>query len=135
MSVSVHLKYVPGRSREGAWIEISLFLVCSLVTDVAPVRERGLKLLLRLKVLLIQLVAPVRERGLKYLQRSAPGFEQYRRSREGAWIEISILRSSLRTLSSRSREGAWIEIFTNAAQVYATAGRSREGAWIEIVIF
>ena len=31
------------RSREGAWIEISMDLVNELYGDVAPARERGLK--------------------------------------------------------------------------------------------
>ena len=33
---------------------------------VAPVRERGLKCLILLLLLMVHLVAPVRERGLKY---------------------------------------------------------------------
>ncbi len=55
------------RSREGAWIEIYNFYKPKLSKSVAPVRERGLKLLKLVKV--IKLV---------------------RRSREGAWIEIDL---------------------------------------------
>ena len=57
---------VCSRSREGAWIEISMDLVNELYGDVAPVRERGLKFLCHNKLLLGYTVAPVRERGLKY---------------------------------------------------------------------
>ena len=34
--------------------------------------------------------------------------------------------------SRRSREGAWIEISYSTALLYLDTGRSREGAWIEI---
>ena len=54
-------------------------------------------------------VAPARERGLKY--HIIDNFGQTgSRSREGAWIEISVI-SRLEELGlSRSREGAWIEM-------------------------
>ncbi len=54
-----------GRSREGAWIEIHPSTTTGLLYAVAPVRERGLKLLW-----------PV------------IGRPNRSRSREGAWIEI-----------------------------------------------
>ena len=57
-----------GRSRKGAWIEIS---------DVYPYDR-------------VIIVAPVRERGLKYRNTSAR-LPTSRRSRKGAWIEISAL--------------------------------------------
>ena len=57
-----------GRSREGAWIEIRRQPTHWPQGTVAPARERGLKLLLRL----ITVAA-------------------LRRSREGAWIEIDYL--------------------------------------------
>ena len=34
----------------------------------------------------------------------------WRRSREGAWIEISTVQMATRRKACRSREGAWIEI-------------------------
>ena len=56
-----------GRSREGAWIEIIqwLYLIFYNIL-VAPVRERGLKLLSTACRAAEAVVAPVRERGLKY---------------------------------------------------------------------
>ena len=42
-----------GRSREGAWIEMDLCLLIIIVRAVAPARERGLKLLLVLLVVLL----------------------------------------------------------------------------------
>ena len=67
MPVSVRqAKILLGRSREGAWIEIAKRHAIFTMLPVAPVRERGLKLMV-LKTLLFM------EKG---------------RSREGAWIEI-----------------------------------------------
>ena len=54
-----------GRSREGAWIEISICRRQALKGVVAPVRERGLKFVNGLLDACTKLVAPVRERGLK----------------------------------------------------------------------
>ena len=54
-----------GRSREGAWIEIVIPIIFMLHFQVAPARERGLKL------------SRLGWHGLRY-----------GRSREGAWIEI-----------------------------------------------
>ena len=53
------------RSREGAWIEMIKIVMLNSMILVAPVRERGLKLLPNLLVLQLVSVAPVRERGLK----------------------------------------------------------------------
>ena len=53
------------RSREGAWIEMSMVWTKNKRVDVAPVRERG----------------------LKYAGRGNP-HPRASRSREGAWIEI-----------------------------------------------
>ena len=99
-------------------------------------------------------VAPARERGLKcsaYAQsldswrRSREGawieitkFDMYwptfafRRSREGAWIEIGHHQETNQNTKCRSREGAWIEIALSANYNIGEGGRSREGAWIEI---
>ena len=79
-----------------------------------------------------KVVAPARERGLKFDARAAQQWDNAGRSREGAWIEITIIRSAVAAAISRSREGAWIEI--GGVEFIATEdkGRSREGAWIEI---
>ena len=55
-----------GRSREGAWIERSTRPYGHKYNKVAPVRERGLKVILLKCSCNVRLpVAPVRERGLK----------------------------------------------------------------------
>ena len=54
-----------GRSREGAWIEISQLVAYPALTIVAPVRERGLKCESMITLTMYAIVAPVRERGLK----------------------------------------------------------------------
>ena len=82
-------------------------------------RERGLKLNNRLLSLRHLPVAPVRERGLKLLPVLAPHFRKFGRSREGAWIEILQRHSGNGLKLGRSREGAWIEI---AASLPAGAG-------------
>ena len=77
-----------------------------------------------------------------------------RRSREGAWIEISAIRFFKPLIAvaparerglkctiqdflfrkvCRSREGAWIEIMNLGLPVQSMLSRSREGAWIEIL--
>ena len=57
---------IPGRSREGAWIEISgADELANFRRGVAPARERGLKWYLYLDYSYIITVAPARERGLK----------------------------------------------------------------------
>ena len=53
------------RSREGAWIEILIWVLKTWISKVAPVRERGLKWQLRVVNIDKPAVAPVRERGLK----------------------------------------------------------------------
>ena len=56
------------------------------------------------------------------------------RSREGAWIEITVSNLVLSSLDiSRSREGAWIEIKYPPGCTLCRYRRSREGAWIEIM--
>ena len=99
-----------GRSREGAWIEIGHHQETNQSTKVAPVRERGLKLLLAALLRLPIVVAPVRERGLKLLMVLLPYPQIIGRSREGAWIEISNFWAKEKAGGGRSREGAWIEI-------------------------
>ena len=76
---------------------------------VAPVRERGLKFLVLLVVMVLVIVAPVRERGLKW-HISLDNQKRRRRSREGAWIEIERQQETNQSTKCRSREGAWIEI-------------------------
>ena len=73
-------------------------------------RERGLKLMKTSVDFLLGSVAPVRERGLKLVQLGNKAIETRSRSREGAWIEIEQGAKCRATADSRSREGAWIEI-------------------------
>ena len=47
-----------GRSREGAWIEMSISLITSSAIKVAPARERGLKYLKNLLQLPIEKSLP-----------------------------------------------------------------------------
>ena len=62
------------------------------------------------KLLSIQInVAPARERGLKSVWRVMV-ILQKRRSREGAWIEIPLCIYNEVKFRRRSREGAWIEM-------------------------
>ena len=75
------------RSREGAWIEMSVVIPFGIVYTVAPVRERG----------------------LKWLQDCYAAVFRCR-SREGAWIEITYKEPLDIWHLCRSREGAWIEI-------------------------
>ena len=55
-------------------------------------------------------VAPARERGLKLMTDCHGILLAVRRSREGAWIEILIEVVVDASNYCRSREGAWIEI-------------------------
>ena len=55
-------------------------------------------------------VAPVRERGLKLVVLSLLKVYLNGRSRKGAWIEILDAGSNVFFLAGRSRKGAWIEI-------------------------
>ena len=57
---------------------------------VAPARERGLKYEVATALATLMEVAPARERGLKLKYRPETPLLQCR-SREGAWIEISLL--------------------------------------------
>ena len=66
-----------GRSREGAWIEITGGIASIIGGAVAPVRERGLKC--------------NTAQAYAYINR---------RSREGAWIEIALLRHPSRRIRS-----------------------------------
>ena len=58
------------------------------ITNVAPVRERGLKFVMPLAICAVHNVAPVRERGLKLCVKKDGVINAMCRSREGAWIEI-----------------------------------------------
>ena len=55
-------------------------------------------------------VAPVRERGLKLLSFQRTDNARPSRSRKGAWIEISADALTAAARERRSRKGAWIEI-------------------------
>ena len=101
-----------GRSREGAWIEMSdagLWCAWSYVAParerglkfcslcrywcrryVAPARERGLKSVLLIIFLNEVIVAPARERGLKSDFLVINDYYPVSRSREGAWIEMLV---------------------------------------------
>ena len=57
--------YVYRRSREGAWIEIACVIRTATSTSVAPARERGLKYFAAAQSKKNNAVAPARERGLK----------------------------------------------------------------------
>ena len=61
-------------------------------------------------------VAPVRERGLKLLLAALLRL-LIGRSREGAWIEINVTAPTTLKPYGRSREGAWIEIFFLASTI------------------
>ena len=61
----VYIGFEICRSREGAWIEIIAQTVYQEFTEVAPVRERGLKCCYWTIWNEWFRVAPVRERGLK----------------------------------------------------------------------
>ena len=78
-----------GRSRKGAWIEISVRAEFNNDPRVAPARERGLKFGSAAGAFAGGVVAPARERGLKFSQKTGVAFF-FRRSRKGAWIEIKI---------------------------------------------
>ncbi len=77
-----------GRSREGAWIEIqsTRIVICSVggrSRKGAWIEINGV-----LDYILKSEVAPVRERGLKCVQRIPQWPAPERRSRKGTWIEI-----------------------------------------------
>ena len=92
-------------------------MVSASATPVAPVRERGLKFGVVRTPAIFMIVAPVRERGLKYVNTITRTAEIFRRSREGAWIEMNDVRCQRLHNSSRSREGAWIEIMRYVATI------------------
>ena len=90
-------------------MKYGLVVVLTEQRGVAPVRERGLKLIFYLIVIFLesrsrkgawiemhrkpyrwpqQHVAPVRERGLKSVSRCTDSLKSFGRSRKGAWIEI-----------------------------------------------
>ena len=52
----------------------------------------------------------MRERGLKFAPLVAVRNVPIGRSREGAWIEMSLLPEAVTPGAGRSREGAWIEM-------------------------
>ena len=70
---------------------------------------------------------------MKYEYAKINGFENLRRSREGAWIEIEKAAAGSENAAGRSREGAWIEIGWIIFDCILNFSRSREGAWIEML--
>ena len=93
------------RSREGAWIEIvcSLLSLCHLLSRS---REGAwIEILTRFSASsLVTRVAPVRERGLKWCHRNAVKTDQGR-SRKGTWIEMRpIIASYALALVAPARE-------------------------------
>ena len=64
-------------------------------------------------------VAPARERGLKYFLITSKEPFLRRRSRKGAWIEISQITIRTKIRKRRSRKGAWIEIVNGASALSA----------------
>ena len=78
------------------------------------------------------MVAPVRERGLKLHHQYDKATEYRSRSREGAWIEITIrkISSLLRFVAPVRERGLKFRMLVY--NVRNILGRSREGAWIEI---
>ena len=67
-------------------------------------------------------VAPVRERGLKLAENGEVITMDKGRSREGAWIEIRAARVNAGLTLRRSREGAWIEILANRLSAFLASG-------------
>ena len=99
---------------------------------VAPARERGLKYKIFFRVWLCYRVAPARERGLKLLTNAGPKI-MLRRSREGAWIEISACAATAwRKPVAPARERG-LKCADLTYQQGVNKSRSREGAWIEII--
>ena len=91
-----HTPVAPARER-GLKSLVSLTL--ALVGSVAPARERGLKFASAGWLTVPLDVAPARERGLKYRYNDGADADRQRRSREGAWIEISVCRQELDGIS------------------------------------
>ena len=61
------------------------------------------------------------------LRTDASNYISQCRSREGAWIEIGVVRDLKDPQRGRSREGAWIEIFQScAAHTFFTVAPARE---------
>ena len=112
--ILVILTIKPGRSREGAWIEIR-YDGTFLRSDLSRSREGAWIEILNW--LIVRLVAVSLPWGSVDWNGNARWYylKEQRRSREGAWIEIitNILKA-LKT-DSRSREGAWIEISTSCS--------------------
>ena len=97
---------------------------------VAPARERGLKSCGQCLGCRLDKVAPARERGLK-LTFLAKITTIRSRSREGAWIEISLLVSMIEDLAVAPARERGLK-YLSLVVLFLTLRRSREGAWIEI---
>ena len=84
------------RSREGAWIEITVENVMLYLTEGRSREGAWIEMICIGLRSLFLVVAPVRERGLKSCIAICVGWLGICRSREGAWIEMSTHGSASR---------------------------------------
>ena len=96
---------MPGRSREGAWIEMSRLFGAVPAHHRRSREGAWIEILITPTRMCWRTVAPVRERGLKYFPLPQCAVI-VRRSREGAWIEITPVnngRTAIRVAPVRER--------------------------------